>query len=212
MFCDVRTDGVLRSSAKGVEWSQVASFAFPYAPLVRCPTVGSHGRAPASAVGCRLSAHCVSGLVRGDARHPGSGSPSSSGRRAWAQPPSRRIGASQPPTRAQRRHHGCPLLPILTRAAVRLRGTLRKHFSRPSADHIPGDVGRVSRHALTRRSFTRRFTRGGPPISAFAPRPTQAPNPTPSDTHHCVAVQARLRPGCDACRLAERGHVRRRSR
>jgi hypothetical protein len=34
VFCDVRTDGVLRRSVKGVRWWQVASFAFPYTPLV----------------------------------------------------------------------------------------------------------------------------------------------------------------------------------
>ena len=209
MFCDVRTDGVLRSSAKGVEWSQVASFAFPYAPLVRCPTVGSHGRAPASAVGCRLSAHCVSGLVRGmhatldqAALHQA----------AVEHGHNHHHGAlehheHQPSTKTTPRMSTSPD-PYSGR--IRLRGTLRGTFQ-DLPDHIPGDVGRVSRHALTRRSFTRRFTRGGPPISAFALCPTQAPILLPL-TSPCVAVQARLRPGCDACRLAERGHVRRRSR
>jgi hypothetical protein len=212
VFCDVRTDGVLRSSAKGVRWWQVASFAFPYAPLVRCPTVGSHGRAPACAVRCRLSARRVSGLVRGSTHHPGSGRPPPSGRRPRAQPPSRHIGPPRASAPVHRQQDGCPLIPIHTRAGLRLRGTLREPFSRPSPDPIPGDVGCARRHALTRRTAAPGFSGEGPPLSALALCPAQTPNPTPPDPHHHVAEEARLRPGGDACRLAERGHVRRKSR
>jgi hypothetical protein len=198
-----------QTSAKGVEWSQVASLAFPYAPLVRCPTAWGCGRARVSAVRSRLSARCVFGLAWWDARHPGPGRPPPSGRRPRAQSPSRRIGA---PTRGERRHHGCPLLTIHTRAAVRLRDTLRGPFSRPSPDPIPGDAGRASRHALTCRTASSCVSGGGSPISTLALCPAQAPNPTPLDPYHRVAVEARQRPGGDARRLAERGRVRRRSR
>jgi hypothetical protein len=199
---------MLRGAAKGVKWSQVGSFASPYAPLVRCPTARGYVRPRLSAVRSCLSAPRVSGLARWDACHPGAGLPPPSGRRPRAQLPSRRIGAPRAPARAQRRHHGCPLLPIHTRAGVCFRRTLRGPFSRPSPDPIPGDVGRASRHALTRRTAAPCFSGEGSPISALALCPAQAPDPTSPDPHHRVAIEARLRPG-DVCRLAERGRVRR---
>jgi hypothetical protein len=203
---------ILRGWAKVVKWSDGASLAFPYAPLVRWPAARCHGRARASAGRCRLSARCVAGLARWDACHPGSGRPPPSSRRPRKQPPSRRIGAPRTPARAQRRHNGCSLLPIHTRAGVRLRDTPHGHFSRPSPDPIPGDVGYASRHALTGRTAALWVSGEGSFISALALCPAQAPNPTPPDPHYAVAVEARRRPGSDARRLAERGRVRRKSR
>jgi hypothetical protein len=176
--------------AKGVEWSQIASLAFPYAPVVRFPTAGGHGRACAGVVRYRLSARCVFGLARRYAHHPGAGVPPPGGRRPRAQSPSRRIGTP----RAQGRHQRCPLLPIHTRAGVRFRRTLRGPYSRPSPDPVPGDVGRANRNALTRRTATPSFSGERPSIQVFALCSTQASNPIPSHPQHRIAVEARPRP------------------
>ena len=200
----VRGWRIPRGSAKGVEWSQVASLAFPYAPVVRCPTAGGHGRTRASVVRYRLSARCVLGLARRDAHHPGAGVPPPSGRRPRAQSPSRRIGTP----RAQGRHQGCRLLPIHTRAGVRFRRPLRGSYSRPSPDLVPGDVGRANRHALTRRTATPCFSGERPSIQAFALCSTQASNPIPCHPHHRVAVEARPRPVGGHRRPTEGGRVR----
>jgi hypothetical protein len=207
----VRGRRIHRGLAKGVEWLQVASLAFPYASLVRCPSAGGHGRARASVARYRLSARCVFGLARRDAHHPGAGVPPPSGRRPRAQSPSRRIGTPRAPARTQRRRQGCPLLPVHTRAGVRFRRTLRGPYSRLSPDPIPGYVGRANRNALTQRTATPCFSGERPSIQAFALCSTQASDPIPS--HHRVAVEARLRPGGDHRRPTEGGRLRsRRSR
>jgi hypothetical protein len=174
---------------------------------------GRKGPWPCTCLRCSLSSLSPLRLWLGSGgtRHPGSDRLPPSGRRAGALPPSRRIGAPRVPARAQRRQNGCPLLPIHTRVGVRLRDTLHGHFSRPSPDPIPGDIGRASRRALTRRTAALWLSSAGPPISELALCPAQAPDPTPPNPHHRVAVEARLRPGGGPVhRPVERGRVRRR--
>jgi hypothetical protein len=197
------------SSAKRVEWSQVASLAFPHAPLVRCPTAGGHGRARASVARYRLPARCVFGLVRWDAHHPGAGVPPPSGYRPRARSPSRRI----PRPRAQGRDQGCPLLSVHTRAGGCFRSPLRGHYSRHSPDPVQGDVGRANRDAFTRRTATPCCSGEEPSIQAFALCSAQASDPVPSHPQHRVAVEARPRPVGGHRRPTEGGRVRsRRSR